>query len=61
MAIVGKSEKTYEYYRNSDPDFRKAIELIRAKVAGEGPRVSVPDFPEFCEKYLFQKLFPHQL
>jgi hypothetical protein len=33
MALVGKSEKTYEYYRNSDAEFRKAIELIRAKVA----------------------------
>lgn len=30
-------------------------------MAGDGPRKSVPDFPEFCEQYLFQKLFPHQL
>ena len=61
MKLVGKSEKTYEYYRNSDPDFKKAIELIRQKVATKGAQVPVPDFPEFCEEYLGQKVFHHQL
>lgn len=26
MRLVGKSKKTYEYYRNSDPEFRAAVE-----------------------------------
>lgn len=37
------------------------MDAIRAKVALKGARPEVPDFPEFCERYLHQKLFPHQL
>lgn len=61
MKIVGKSQKTYEYYRKSDPEFVKQIDIIRGKIALAGADIEVPAFPEFCEKYLFQKCFPHQL
>lgn len=62
MKKVGKSVKSYEAYRAKDSEFRRAVDLIRAKRAMNGlPEAAVPDFPEFCETYLHQKVFPHQL
>jgi hypothetical protein len=52
---VGRSIKTYEYYRKTDPDFALAIDKIRSMTArGEmgGPTQEVPPFPEFSKKYL---------
>ena len=62
--IVGKSRATYDYYRRSDPEFAEAVDrqkILVSRGKGETPNVDVPDFPEFCERYLGQKLFPHQL
>lgn len=62
--IVGKSRSLYDYYRRSDPEFRDAVDRVKVLVArgrAEAPEVAVPDFPEFCERYLHQRLFPHQL
>ena len=64
LIIVDKSLKTYEYYRRTDKDFANAIDRARTLIArGKGnlPQVEVPDFPEFSEKYLHNKLFQHQL
>lgn len=61
MAIVGKSEQTYEYYRKTDQEFKNSVEFIRAKIAHKGPQNTVPDFPEFSEEYLGQRMFRHQL
>jgi len=64
LKIVGKSRKTYEYYRRTDPDFVEQVERQKVLVSrdkGDVEKVEVPDFPEFSEKYLGQKLFPHQL
>lgn len=52
MAMVGKSVKTYDYYRTSDEEFRKAVEDIRNRIAAGGVRRPVPEFPEFCKEYL---------
>ena len=60
---VGRSIKTYEYYRKTDPDFALAIDKIRSMTArGEmgGPTQEVPPFPEFSEKYLGTQVFTHQ-
>lgn len=60
---VGRSIKTYEYYRKTDPDFALAIDKIRSMTArGEmgGPTKEVPPFPEFSEKYLGTQVFTHQ-
>ena len=49
MDAVGRSVKTYEYYRKTDPDFALGIDKIRALTArGEvgGPTEAVPPFPE---------------
>ena len=64
VKIVEKSRATYDYYRRTDPEFAEAIDrqkILVSRGKGEAPTVPVPDFPEFCEKYLGQKLFPHQL
>lgn len=61
---VGKSEKSYEYYRRTDPEFREAVDRTRIALSrghSDRPQVEVPDFPEFCETYLHNKLFDHQL
>ena len=60
---AGISRKTHEYYRRSDPDYRELMDrALQAKVDGaEAQRKEVPDFPEFCEKYLDTELFAHHL
>ncbi|MEW1547541.1 hypothetical protein [Streptomyces tsukubensis] len=60
---AGRSRKTYEYYRKSDPDFRDLIDrALQARTEGaEAARKEVPDFPTFCEQYLGTKLFHHHL
>ena len=60
---VGKSVKSYEYYRASDPQFKEAIDLARVikrragKVAEEDANIS---FEDFRTKYLSSQTFPHQ-
>lgn len=60
---AGRSRKTYEYYRRTDPDFRDLIDrALQARIEGaQAARKEVPDFPEFCEKYLATQLFRHHL
>lgn len=63
LKVVGRSRTTYETYRREDPSFKHAIDRVRLEADEEfqaADRV-VPDFPEFCETYLGQRLFPHQL
>ena len=60
---VGKSIKTYEYYRSSDPQFKEAIDLARTikkrmgVVADDDKNIS---FEDFRLKYLNSKTFDHQ-
>lgn len=60
---AGCSEKTHEYYRKSDPDYRDMMDrALQARIEGaSAARKEVPDFPEFCEKYLGTRLFEHHL
>jgi hypothetical protein len=63
MDAVGRTVKTYEYYRKTDEQFATAIDKIRSMTArGEvgSPRGEVPPFPEFSEKFLGVQVFPHQ-
>jgi len=58
--VVDRSTETYRDWRKNDPEFKAAIDSIRqAKSEGEDAGREVPDFPEFCEKWLRQPLFPH--
>jgi hypothetical protein len=64
LEAVDKSEKTYEYYRSSDKEFARRFDEARDSFNNKKAKkvsVEVPDFPEFCEKYLGQRLFLHQL
>lgn len=56
---VGWARDTVYYHRNRDEAFHAAIERARGNVPL--PEHEVPDFPEFCERFLNTKLFPHQL
>jgi len=60
---VGKSVKSYEYYRASDPQFKEAVDLLRVIQKRKGV-VAVEDveisFEDFRAKYLNSKTFPHQ-
>lgn len=63
MDAVGRSVKTYEYYRKMDPEFSTQVDKVRSMTArGEigGARGEVPPFPEFSEKFLGTKVFKHQ-
>lgn len=62
------TRSAYAYHRSADPVFKaeadailrkdKQAELRSTNVAA---RPTVPDFPEFCERYLGMRLFYHQL
>ena len=60
---VGKSVKSYEYYRSSDPQFKEAIDLARVIKRRKGT-ISDDDanisFVDFRTKYLGSMTFPHQ-
>ena len=55
---VGKSVKSYEYYRASDPQFKEAVDLLRVIQKRKGV-VAVEDveisFEDFRAKYLTQR------
>jgi len=63
MDAVGRSVKTYEYYRKTDETFRTQIDKVRSMTArGElqTGTVEVPPFPEFSSRYLGVEVFTHQ-
>jgi len=60
MALVGKSNKTYDYYRKSDPEFRSQVDQIRVQLSSGGMKRPVPEFAEFSLEYLGQQVFLHQ-
>ena len=63
MDSVGRSVKTYEYYRKTDPTFATQIDKVRSMTQrGElqTGTVELPPFPEFSEKYLGVNVFTHQ-
>lgn len=61
--VVGKSDKTFYYYTKNDSEFKKAVDLVRARQANKG---TVADenkdlpFEVFRERFLHSKTFPHQ-
>lgn len=56
-----RGTSTYAYYRKTDPNFRIMADAALQQRSGENTSLEVPDFPEFCEKYLNTKLFWHHL
>ena len=63
MDAVGRSIKTYEYYRKTDPSFSLQVDKVRSMTArGEIGQAAteLPPFPEFSSKYLGVEVFTHQ-
>lgn len=58
---VGVTRNQVYYYKKTDEDFSYAVDNLRYVPGVTERPTEVPDFPEFCEKYLGTKLFPHQL
>jgi hypothetical protein len=63
-ASVNKAEKTYYYYLSSDPEFDRAVKLMRAVQQRKG-HISDEDknisFKEFRKQYLHSETFDHQM
>lgn len=60
LLAIGRSETTLRMWKEEDPKFRSKCEGVMEAARRGGPK-PVPDFPEFCEKYLGQPLYWHQL
>lgn len=62
-AAVGKGSKTFYYYTESDPDFKKQVQLIRALKTRDG-HVSDEDkamsFRDFRKEFMKSETFSHQ-
>ena len=62
-SLAQRSAETYRDWRKSDPEFKAAVDAIRAAQSETRTtgRPVVPDFDVFSRDYLRQPLFPHQL
>ena len=60
IQACGRNRSTYERWRRDDKEFLTAVERIRSleKLSGPRERQWMP-FPEFSEKYLDARVFPH--
>jgi hypothetical protein len=62
MRKVNRSEETYRSWRKEDPNFKSAVDAIReAHESGQRAKSALPDFPEFCAKYLDRPLPEHHV
>lgn len=53
MRSVGRSKETYRDWRKNDAQFRASVDRVREQLrTGVVADTAVPDFPEFCERYL---------
>jgi len=60
VKACGRSRSTYELWRRTDPEFVASVERIRS--IREGAEFHVREelsFPEFSERFLGQRVFPH--
>jgi hypothetical protein len=63
ISDLGITKQAVQYYKDSDKEFRSEYGRLSKMetVKGTFDKVEVPDFPEFCMKYLDTQLFNHQL
>jgi hypothetical protein len=62
LTVAGRSKGWYVEQRKRDRDWAQIVDTIRAAVMNPELRnQQVPDFPEFCERFLGFRLFDHQL
>ena len=63
VASAGKSYKSYEYYRRTDPSFKDKVDRTRLGLRGASFIEKTLDdltFAQFRERFLRSKTFPHQ-
>lgn len=60
LRTIQREKSSYFDWRKRDEVFRMRVDSIR-EFKRSGVTVPVPDFPEFCETYLGQPLYLHQL
>lgn len=63
MFLVGRTQKTYEYWRRTDERFKRRVDLIRELRqidVGKKREINAGEFAEFRERYLGMKTFTHQ-
>ena len=60
LEVIGRNRSTYERWRREDSEFLVAVERIKnlEKISGPREREWI-SFPDFSEKYLDAKVFPH--
>ena len=63
LSDLGITKQAVQYYKESDKQFREDYKRLSQMESASSmvDKVELPDFPEFCEKYLDTKLFNHQL
>ena len=63
VSIIGRSIKSYESWRATDPDFCIQMDRARSVRLDEWQHEKVTDiaFPEFSETYLGHRVFPHMM
>lgn len=61
LAVVDRTRTTYERWRRTDEDFVTSVERIKnlERIHGDKVERKWMLFPEFSEKYLDAKVFPH--
>lgn len=65
LKLVGRSRVTYEAWRRNDREFVEQVERVRSIRMVGRQKVSAPEqrewisFPEFSERFLGQRVFPH--
>lgn len=65
MDSINMHAKTYDYWRKTDLDFKAQVERLRT-IRGERPAADLDEappltFPEFSERFLGARVFPHML
>ena len=63
VASAGRSMKSYEYYRRTDPAFKDKMDRTRLGLRSKNFKeveVHDLDFAAFRQRFLHQKTFPHQ-
>ena len=60
LEVIGRNRSTYERWRREDSEFLVAVERIKnlERIAGPRDREWI-SFPDFSEKYLEARVFPH--
>lgn len=61
LAAAGRTDTTYDNWRERDPEFVAAVDAARAEFKRGKPAVRGTDFEGFCRTFLNQPLHRHQL